>query len=160
MIDRLRKKADKNITMNCDEKGEIIWDSSRMDVTLYPFHGHDQWSEAVRVWDWDSYKYDKMKPRNSGDILTDRAIYRPGQTVHITVVRYNVNESNQVKTMQQESLGITLTKGYGGEVIWKEKIKTDDFGIAQTELTLPDDLKPGYYSLRAGDRPSTCIEVE
>lgn len=156
----IRKKADKDVTLKCDEKGEIIWDSSCMDVSLYPFQGSDQWSESVLLRDWDSYEYDKMKPRNSGDILTDRSIYRPGQTVHITVVRYNVNESNQVKTMQQESLGITLTKGYGREVILNKKIKTDDYGIAQTELTLPEDLEPGHYSLRAGDSPSTCIEVE
>ena len=156
----IRKKADKNVILKCDEKGEIIWDSSCMDVSLYPFQGPDQWSEAVLLRDWDSYEYDKMKPRNSGDILTDRSIYRPGQTVHITVVRYNVNESNQVKTMQQENLGITLTKGYGREVIWNKKIKTDDYGIAQTELTLPEYLEPGHYSLRAGDGPSTCIEIE
>ena len=101
-----------------------------------------------------------MKPRNSGDVLTDRAIYRPGQTVHVTVVRYRVNESNQVKTLQQENLGITLTKGYGGDVIWKKKVKTDDYGIAQTDFQIPEDIEPGHYTLRAGDRPSTSIEIE
>ena len=158
---RIDKKVAKYKTIKCDENGETVWDSSNMDVTLYPFLQDDQWSETIQLRDyWYSYEYDKMKPRNSGDVLTDRSIYRPGQTVHITVVRYRVNESNQVKTLQQENLGITLTKGYGGDVIWKKKVKTDDYGIAQTDFQIPEDIEPGHYTLRAGDRPSTYIEIE
>ena len=157
---RIDEKVAKNKVLKCDEKGEVIWDSSNMDVTLYPFLPDDQWSETVKLWDWDSYEYDKMKSRNSGDILTDRAIYRPGQTVSITVIRYRVNESNQVKTIQNENLGITLTKGWRNDALWKRKIKTDDFGIAQTEFSIPEDFEPGSYTLRAGDRPCTQIEIE
>ena len=157
---RIDEKVAKNKVLKCNEKGETIWDSSSMDVTLYPFLQDDQWSETVRLWDWDSYEYEKIKSKNAGDILTDRSIYRPGQTVHITVVRYRVNESNQVKTIQNENLGITLTQGWESDVLWKKKIKTDDFGIAQTEFRIPDDFEPGSYTLRAGDRPCTRIEIE
>ena len=157
---RIEEKVAKTKTLKCDEKGEAIWDSSNMDVTLYPFLPNDQWSETVRMLDWYGYEYEKRKPRNTGEILTDRAIYRPGQTIHITVVRYRVNESNQVKTIQDEKLGITLTKGWRSDILWKNKLKTDDFGIAQTEFFIPEDFEPGSYTLRAGDRPCTRIEIE
>ena len=157
---RIDEKVAKYKTLKCDEKGETIWNSSNMDVTLYPYLQDDQWSETVRLVDWDSYEYYKQESQNTGDVLTDRAIYRPGQTVHVTVVRYHVNESNQVKTIQNEKLGLTLTQGWERDVLWKKKIQTDDFGIAQTEFVIPKDFKPGSYTLRAGDRPCTRIEIE
>ena len=103
-------KTLKREILQCNEKGEVIWDSKDDDVSLYPYTEKDQWADTIDLNDWNTYEYSMMKSHNTGDILTDRSIYRPGQTIHITLVRYCVSESNQVKTVQHEN-SVTIKFG-------------------------------------------------
>lgn len=153
-------KTLKREILQCNEKGEVIWDSKDDDASLYPYTENDQWADTVNLNDWNTYEYSKMKSHNTGDILTDRSIYRPGQTIHITLVRYCVSESNQVKTVQHENIGISIEKRFSDDKIWKQKIRTDDYGVAQIDFHIPDDLEPGDYSIQAGNGLYKSIEIE
>ena len=145
--------------LNCDETGEITNVSNYKDTYLFPFTKDDQWAEEINMWRWSSYSYDKMKSRDTGDILTDRSIYRPGQTVHISIVGYHVDENNLVRTIQHRKGKINIKKEYERNIIWQDKVKTDEYGVGQIDYRIPKDLAPGKYEISWGNC-STTIKVE
>ena len=159
----------KSKIFKCDEKGEKVSDSTNKNVSLYPFTKEDQWADEVCIGDWDSYSYDKLKPRDTGDILTDRSIYRSGQTVHITIVCYHINASNQVKTIQRNNVEICIRNEDGWNIVWKEKVKTDEYGVATIDFHIPEEQKPcelyisceigGYKSIRVEEYKRPTFEV-
>jgi len=149
----------KSQILNCDETGEIIDVSNYKDIYLYPFTKDDQWAEDINMYRWDSYSYDKMKSRDTGDILTDRSIYRPGQTVHISIVGYHVDENNLVRTIQHRKGKINFKKEYERNIIWQDKVKTDEYGVGQIDYRIPEDFAPGNYEINWGNC-STTIKVE
>ena len=149
----------KSQILNCDETGEIIDVSNYKDIYLFPFTKNDRWAEEINMWRWSSYSYDKMKSLDTGDILTDRSIYRPGQTVHISIVGYHVDENNLVRTIPHRKGKINIKKEYERNIIWQDKVKTDEYGVGQIDYHIPEDLAPGNYEISWGNC-STTIEVE
>ena len=141
-----------------DILSETVCDTTKRNNCFYPYKQDDQWAETVHI--WGSYKYDKMKSRCTGDILTDRSIYRPGQTAHVTIVCYNINVNNQVRTLQRDNIKITIKESGYGKHIWLQKVKTDEYGIGYMNYHIPNDLAPGRYDICWGDNCSTSIQIE
>ena len=78
-------------------------------------------------------------------IYTDRALYRPGQTVQIKgVVIKNVNGEKQLLTDYETEVSI-YDQNFG-EVETK-KFKTDEFGAFSGSFELPKNRLKGYFNL-------------
>lgn len=91
-------------------------------------------------------------------LYTDRAIYRPGQTVGFSGIVYT-QTGDEVSVATGRSAVITLTDARGKEVTRLTCI-TDSFGTLSGSFTLPASCLPGRYSLR-GDRGGyTSVRVE
>ena len=79
-------------------------------------------------------------------LYTDRAIYRPGQTVHVSGVVY-----------AQQRWDATVVGGQGYELLmrdanWKEvgkqQVTTDSMGVFAADFALPAGGLPGYYRIQ------------
>lgn len=80
--------------------------------------------------------------------ITDRPVYRPGQTVHMKIwageSRYNLAD---VSTYANKTADITIRDGRGEIVFEKSGIPTDAYGGATFDYNLPDEATLGAYNI-------------
>lgn len=95
------------------------------------------------------------------ELFTDRAIYRPGQTVRFGGIAYS-RQGDNVRTVRAAETTVRLLDA-GGKEIASQKCVADDFGTLGGEFVLPRVLLPGRFSL-LGERPDrngrTVFRVE
>lgn len=86
-------------------------------------------------------------------LLTDRSLYRPGQTVYVKGIAYKQNKDSAC-----------VLEGVDYElVLWdvnrkklaSQKVRTNDFGSFSTEFVLPSACLNGMFSIQTGDPQST-----
>ena len=92
-------------------------------------------------------------------LLTDRSLYRPGQTIYIKGILYNQKgREAQVKTDFSDEL---LLLDVNGQEISRQKVSTGDFGSFRAEMILPTACLNGDFTLRLNDNGTTTnVRVE
>lgn len=92
-------------------------------------------------------------------LLTDRSIYRPGQTIYIKGVAY-VQKDDAAAVAVGRHYSIRLLDTNGKEVSTQEAV-TGDFGSFSLEMTLPQSVLNGMFRIcDAEGSASTSIRVE
>ena len=79
--------------------------------------------------------YTDKKPVNSVKLLTDRSLYRPGQTVYVKGIAYE-QELDTANVIVNRTYTLTFTDANRQEV-GKKELRTNEFGSFATEFTLP-----------------------
>ena len=107
------------------------------------------------------YDYDGVpSTRKHLSIFTDRAIYRPGQTVHVTALAYEVRKGVDAGASVGRKVKLDLLNA-NGDVVGEYVGKTDGFGMVSTDFTLPVSGLTGKYRIREKDYfSSRFIRVE
>lgn len=82
-------------------------------------------------------------------LLTDRSLYRPGQTVYVKGIAYE-QYPDSAHVIANRNYTLTLLDANGQEVAQKE-LRTNDFGSFTTDFTLPAACLNGAFSLRTED---------
>lgn len=90
-------------------------------------------------------------------VYTDRHAYRPGQTVHITGLMYK-QTGDEVKVVKDFEPTFII-KDANWQEIGKINVKTDEWGVASTDFTLPTGSLNGTFTITFGNT-STNILVE
>lgn len=89
--------------------------------------------------------------------FTDRAIYRPGQVVHVCGLVYR-QEGDATAAVENEEVEVRLR-----DVNWEEvacqKLRTDEWGMVSCDLTVPEGRLTGRYTVSVG-QSSRTIRVE
>lgn len=83
------------------------------------------------------------------ELLTDRSLYRPGQTVYVKGIAYDLL-SDTATVISNKDYELTLT-GSNEQEIGRRKVRTNDFGSFTTEFVLPSTGLNGIYKLRTQD---------
>ncbi|MCD8184058.1 MAG: MG2 domain-containing protein [Bacteroides sp.] len=93
-------------------------------------------------------------------ILTDRSLYRPGQTIYVKGIAY-AQKSDTANVLPDKTYTVILQDVNGGEIGTKEVV-TNDFGSFTTEFVLPTACLNGAYSIKVPEVRSswTRIQVE
>ena len=81
------------------------------------------------------------------NILTDLGIYRPGDTLHYTII-YQYADVEKKKLIANSKVHIILKDATRKEIAKEERI-TDNYGQIAGEFTIPTDLTNGRFSLYA-----------
>ncbi len=142
-------------TLTTDHNGEAVLHYGDNRPNYYvAYTDNDKALPVQNVYDRFYYWNNKREHHNI-NLFTDRSLYRPGQTLHVTAIAYNVNDS----TMQSAVAGgkaITLTLcNANGKEVSRQNVTTDDFGTASADFALPQHGLTGTFSLMASSDNSS-----
>ena len=105
-------------------------------------------------------KYGADRPANNRlTLLTDRAIYRPGQTVYVKGIAYSQNtDSAWVRTSADFEL---LLLDANRQEVASQAVRTNEFGSFSARLVLPSSCLNGVFTLTTrGGEASRLVRVE
>ena len=100
----------------------------------------------------------ESRPEEHVTLLTDRALYRPGQTVYVKGVAYE-QAADTAHVLAGKSYQIRLLDVNRKELVQKE-VNTNDFGSFTTEFILPAACLNGNFTISIGDNSSVSVRVE
>ncbi|MDO5446539.1 MAG: alpha-2-macroglobulin family protein [Prevotellaceae bacterium] len=141
-----------------DSKGEVMLGSELKDYsrTIYAYTDKDKFAKPIRK--TSSYYFNGAKPKNTiTNIYTDRAIYRPGQTVKVSSITFS-READNVQAVEGKALKIRLIDTNWQEVDAKDVV-TDAFGTASVDFVLPKNTLNGNFHIEIGNSQKS-IKVE
>lgn len=106
-----------------------------------------------------SYGYygDENKVSEGMTLLTDRSLYRPGQTVYVKGIAY-VQKSDTANVLPNKDYTVVLMDANNQEV-GQKAVRTNEFGSFTVDFALPSACLNGMFSLKAGEG-RTNIRVE
>ena len=81
------------------------------------------------------------------EIFTDRAIYRPGQKVHIKVLQKSKKQNDILYALSKKNKIEIELRDSQYEIIEKKTISLNDFSSAHTSFTLPKDVLNGQFQV-------------
>ncbi len=149
---------DGSTTLTTDAKGEKIFDFSQVRPrTYFVFTDKDKSSPEQSISTYYSF-YDNQTTQYTYNVLTDRSLYRPGQTVHAAVIAYKTERHTETSALAGEQVTLTL-RNANHEVVEEKKVTTDDYGKASADFVLPTTGLTGQFSIST-KRGSAYFSVE
>ena len=149
--------------LTTDANGEIIIENGSTDsstrtlTSLFPFTDDDEFSpKRTNLGDFQNYGTERK--RETVKILTDRAIYRPGQTVRASALAYE-KQGDEVSVVAGRDVTVVL-RDANRKQIAEKTVRTDDFGVAAVDFVLPKNTMNGRFSIMANGNTMTTIRVE
>ena len=142
-----------------NDKGEYMFTTKDVTRTrsVFAYTDADKASAVMRGTNRYNF-FDVYRNMQQRVIFTDRSIYRPGQTVHASVMAYQV-----VNGIEQTVCAKTTMKFELRDANWKlvgeKEAETDDFGVASVDFTLPQTGLTGMFTIQV-DNNSHSIRVE
>ncbi|GHT76986.1 hypothetical protein AGMMS50262_16870 [Bacteroidia bacterium] len=92
-------------------------------------------------------------------LLTDRALYRPGQTLYFKGIAYQLGAKKQ-EVIPNKTYTVTLRDANYQEIAAKS-FTTNEFGSIQGEFVIPQGRLSGTFTLRSDDGNGTAyVQVE
>ncbi len=141
-----------NTILRTEDDGEVEFSSTispyRYRIATDSDNAFPWQSISRRVWNMSSQE--KEKTTTQLKLYSDRAIYRPNQTVQASVLAYTVYSQEQWEVAPKKKLTLILRDAKNNIVSQKEAT-TDEWGVATASFDLPSDAATGAYSLRATD---------
>ena len=135
----------------------IVEKKDRYGNQMFAYTPTDRYCPPLRVYGrYYYYEHDYKAEHTS--LFTDRSIYRPGQTVHVTAIVWKEQSVTDNVAVGQKAVNIEL-RDANYKLVSEQKVTTDRYGKCSTEFTLPTGLLNGRFTLRANNQ-SISISVE
>ncbi len=90
--------------------------------------------------------YGEIRPQTHTTLLTDRALYRPGQTVYVYGLRYRTDRDQLPAILPNSATTVTLSDANGQEVA-RQEATADAYGRFSLDFELPAGGLTGAFSL-------------
>ena len=95
---------------------------------------NDKFTPAKDIYLSRTRYYEKKDNETKYQVYTDRALYRPGQTVHVTAIDFvNMKDVDAKVPVGRDELDFQLCNASWKEVEMK-KAKVDEYGTASVDL--------------------------
>lgn len=144
-------------TYQADKQGTLKLDFLNSNKYWYNAHtAADNAMPILNLWKNDYY-YKESKRKEVLQLFTDRSIYRPGQTVYVSGLAYEM-EKDSTRVLADKKYTVSLYDANNNET-GKVKVRTNGFGSFSGQFVLPSPCLTGYFSLRAADT-SVSFKVE
>ena len=144
-------------TYQVDKQGTLKLDFLNSNKYWYNAHtAADNAMPILNLWKNDYY-YKESKRKEVLQLFTDRSIYRPGQTVYVSGLAYEM-EKDSTRVLADKKYTVSLYDANNNET-GKVEVRTNGFGSFSGQFVLPSPCLTGYFSLRAADT-SVSFKVE
>ena len=144
-------------TYQADKHGTLKLDFLNSNKYWYNAHtAADNAMPILNLWKNDYY-YKESKRKEVLQLFTDRSIYRPGQTVYVSGLAYEM-EKDSTRVLADKKYTVSLYDANNNET-GKVEVWTNGFGSFSGQFVLPSPCLTGYFSLRAADT-SVSFKVE
>lgn len=135
-----------SLTSYTDNYGRTLLDLS--SFTRYSLRAACA-GDTVSLWpDRRMVRIRSFRPAVSTCIYTDRAVYRPGQEVHLAGLAFR--SRNEACTVVPDTLLPLSISDVSGRIVFQDTLRTDAWGGWQTVYTLPAEGTNGLYRVSAG----------
>lgn len=140
-------KNDKEAVYTTDSKGECVLGKGSFNCYVSATKDDDKALLSASIYNSFNSIY-----RNNGSvtrhtIFTDRGIYRPGQTVHVSLLAYNVTKGVETAVEAGQNVKVSLYDANYNS-IGEATVMTNEYGVAATEFTLPEKTLSGLFHIR------------
>ena len=145
-----------------DEKGELVLSTKHVDG-FYPSVKGDDFAPETSYDSYNPFSYTIKGKEKIFNVYTDRAIYRPGQTVHVAMVAFKNKDNKEISSLNKKQLDLHVIDPNYSHVM-DTTLVTDEYGTASFSFDIPTDRVNGNYriSVYSGRRcySSETIKVE
>ncbi len=144
------------VTTAADGKALVEWNKSIRSYVARK--GEDVAMLPQNIYSNQYYERTESRPEEHVTLLTDRALYRPGQTIYVKGIAYE-QAADTAHVVAGKSYQIRLQDVNGKELVQKE-VKTNDFGSFTTEFMLPTVCLNGNFTISVRNGSSVFVRVE
>lgn len=145
--------------MTADKNGEIVCSTDRAkNSRMQPFTDTDTACPDSRLYTSLSYSTDGAKGEKV-QVMTDRRIYRPGQTVRVALVAYDQTGDAEYSAQEGKEISVILRDANYQEA-GRTTVRTDAYGHASCDFALPTATLTGIFTIDAGRGARQTIRVE
>ena len=130
--------------LTTDENGEARYKNVDGDILIST--SQDKYTPARWTYLSRGRYYERKDSEKHTVLFTDRAIYRPGQTVHVSAISSLVEKAFDTHVLPNEPLTLVLRDTHWKQIAEK-KVTTDEYGTASADFELPKDGVTGTYSV-------------
>ncbi|MBQ7512068.1 MAG: alpha-2-macroglobulin [Prevotella sp.] len=140
-------KPEKTETCSCDKGGELVYDFDKQTPSsVYAYTDKDNSCPPMNSYGRYTY-YERQFIVNHVNLFTDRAVYRPGQRVHVTAIVWN--ELSVLENMAESGRKLTLElRDANYKLVGEQTVTTDSYGKGSATFTLPSGVLNGRFSIR------------
>ncbi|MFQ7083658.1 alpha-2-macroglobulin family protein [Bacteroides intestinalis] len=143
-----------------DASGKVILPWNKQFRSLVATKGTDTAMPLQRIYNNSNGTWNHTDRESEAvKILTDRSLYRPGQTIYIKGIAYS-QSGDTAMVLSNKTYTVELTD-VNDTNIGKKEVRTNEFGSFTTEFVLPTACLNGSYSIRTGKANGwTSVQVE
>ena len=143
--------TEKSHYLTTDAKGQCFFNIEGRRCEVFAYTDTDQASPEQTC--YDQYGFNETGRRESREtvVYTDRAIYRPGQTVHASAIVYDVYNGYEHKAVKNTNVNMIL-RDANNKVVKEQRVTTDQYGVCAADFTLPSSGLTGQFSIHANSQ--------
>ena len=143
-----RNEIRKMATLTTNAKGEATYQLGETRApSVFAYSKTDDYCPYMS--NYGNYYYNAERQRvEQTMICTDRAIYRPGQTVHVAAISYEVLNGYEQKVLENNRVRLEL-RDANNKVVAEANETTDKYGTCATEFTLPSNGLTGSFHIES-----------
>ncbi len=154
-----RKYVDRTLAdLITDKNGTaLISDIKTSSFNVNLFKGDDKLLSDRSTYFYNYHEKGEEKLRERTFFFTDRAIYRPGQTVYFKGVI--LNENSQTKELLVGKETTVVFKDSNWQEVAKHTFTTNEFGSFDGSFVIPNNVSNGYFQIE-NESGSLAFKVE
>ncbi|HIM94834.1 MAG TPA: hypothetical protein EYM49_07380, partial [Campylobacterales bacterium] len=156
--DQTQKSVKVFISKSVSDKEGFLKMPKNQDYLIKFSKGDDILDFRIHHYSRD-YEKHKNKKQKHIHFFTDRAIYRPSQTIYFKGLAVETYGQNRPKILTNQSVKVTFYNA-NGEKIESKSFKSDEYGTFHGSFTAPKSGLLGSMNIRANIGGETIFRVE
>lgn len=144
--------------LTTDENGEAYF--KNVDGNVLISTSNDKFTPAKDIYLSRTRYYERKDDKIKHQLFTDRSIYRPGQTVHVSAISYIVKKGLDASVPGKSMELNFILRDANGKQVAEQKATTDEYGTASVDFELPKEGQTGLYSISVNGTATKYVRVE
>ncbi|NLI37703.1 MAG: alpha-2-macroglobulin [Bacteroidales bacterium] len=140
-----------------DAQGRTTFITNGNNTKIRATKNDDKYMEYQFIYSWYQLYSSEKNTTSYARLITDRSIYRPGQTVYLKGIVYN-QTGDSTKVCPTKTLHVLLRDANEQEIANKE-VTTNEFGSFNLQFILPSTCLNGRFTIHT-EMGQTSFNVE